>query len=107
MPAAQITVICADIAGTDVSRRIYATDRKRHFERFNNRLRDFILDCEYVGQLPVIGIRPKMRILGYIDQLRCHAYGVTGFPDATFQHMIDIEFFRDFPDIRILALERE
>ena len=53
----------------------------------SNRLGDFALDPEHVCQIASISLRPEMRVVSGIDQLRIDSYLVRDPLDASFQNV--------------------
>ena len=68
---------------------------------------DFALDSEHIGKVACVGLRPEMRVVPSIDQLRINSNLVCDALDAPFQYMRDSERPADvlqIPGRRILVL---
>ena len=52
-----------------------------------DRFGDFALDSEHVSQIASVGLRPQMRVVTGIDQLRINSNLVRDALNAPFQHM--------------------
>ena len=66
---------------------------ERDLQRFHDPLRDIVLDGKDVGEIAVVAVRPQMRAVSRIDQLRRDAY--TRLPARRmehFQHRLHAEF---------------
>ena len=61
-----------------------------------DRLGDFTLEDEDVGDLAIVGLRPKMRVSARVDQLGVDAQMLAGTLDAAFEQMRDSELPADF-----------
>ena len=57
----------------------------------SDRFGDFALDSEHVSQIARVGLRPEMRVVPGVDQLRINSNLVCDALDAPFQHMGDPE----------------
>ena len=53
----------------------------------SDRFGDFALDPEHVSQIASVGLRPEMRVVPGVDQLRIYPNLVCDALDAPFQHM--------------------
>src|SRR4029077_7538255 len=66
---------------------------------------DFVLDGEYVVQLPIVSLRPEMVAVGHVDQLSRDADPPSGPPHAAFEYGADVQLVADGPKIDVLPLE--
>jgi hypothetical protein len=66
-----------------------------------------VLDGEDIGHLAVVALRPPVRTVGGVNELRCHTDTATGAAGAAFEHVCDAEAVRDPADVLILPLERK
>ena len=60
-------------------------------QRFRDFLCDIAFDRKNIVQLPIVTLRPKMRVVLGIDQLDMHSHPVAGFADAAFQNIRNAE----------------
>ena len=56
-------------------------------QRLGNGLRHVVLDIEYVGHLPVVGLRPDVETVVGFDQLRGNAQALAGAAHRSFQNI--------------------
>src|SRR4029077_13292433 len=93
-----------EIEGGNVGRRRafdcdLFTWRKLGLKLLGNRLRDFTLDREDIGQIAVVGFRPEMRFGPRVDQLRVDAHAIARALNASFNHIRDSQLLRDVAQI--------
>ena len=55
---------------------------------------DFVLDREDIRQLPVVGLGPKLPVLGAVDELHRDADAVAGFLNTSLQNVANRKFTR-------------
>ena len=79
--------------------------QQRESESRDDRLRDLVLQREDVVQVPVVSIRPDVRVVGGVDQLRRDAHAVAGLADAAFEHVRRLALARNLRHLQVLALE--
>ena len=63
--------------------------------------------AENAGDFAVVALRPQVRAIGSIDQLRSYTDAVTGLADAAFEDGFDVQRFGNLADILLLAAEGE
>ena len=66
-----------------------------------------VLHGENVGQVPIESLRPKMAVIGCVDELSCDPDAHVDFAHAALQDIADPESLADLLDLDILALEGE
>ena len=76
-------------------------------QRADDRLGDFVLDGEDVGQVAVVALGPDMIAGGAVDQLRADAQPIAGLADAAFDEVADAQLASDRADVGRLTLEQE
>ena len=76
-------------------------------QRSDDRVGDFVLDREDVGQLAIVGLRPQVTVVHRVDQLRGDAHVVAGLAHAAFEDVVDLERLRDVGRAERTALVRE
>ena len=67
--------------------------------------RDLAFYDKDVGQLPIVNVRPEMRVGDGVDQLHIHADLVAGLLHAPFEDIHYAELLRDIAQIRRRAFE--
>src|ERR1019366_10487964 len=72
---------------------------KLHPQRGRNGLRDLVLHSEYIRQLAVIALRPEMRAVLGVDELRRHSDAASGTAYAAFEDGAHAECFGDLGDV--------
>src|SRR6516162_7914211 len=70
-------------------------------------IRNFSLQLEYITEVAVIGLRPKVESADRIVELSCDTNRLSGAPHATLEHRSDIQFVRNCAEVHVLPLERE
>jgi hypothetical protein len=71
---------------------------------FRDALRNFTLDRKNIGQLAIVGVGPKMRVIQRIDQLHIDAHLIGRLLHAALQDIRDPQLFGDFAQIIRRAL---
>ena len=82
-------------------------DTELHLECPGDRGSYLILNFEYIRQLAVVALRPKLHSVAGINQLRCQAQAAACATDAALENRPDIQRGTDLPDVLLLAPERE
>jgi hypothetical protein len=57
------------------------------------------LDRKDVGQSSVVGVGPKVRIIGCFDQLHVHAHGVADLLHSSFHNVSDAKLLGDLRQV--------
>ena len=73
--------------------------RELGLQLLGNGFGDLALDGKDIGQIAIVGLRPEMRIVTRIDELRVNANLARGALHAALQHMRDAELLRDLAQI--------
>ena len=68
-----------------------------------DRLGDFALNGKDIGQVPIVGLGPDMRVVAGIDQLRDHPDTITRALHATFHDVRDPELLTDLAQVALRA----
>ena len=77
--------------------RADSADVRVNLQRLDDAVRDLVLQREDVGQVAVVAVRPQMRAVGGVDELRGDAHPVAGAADRALQHRRHAEVA---PDVR-------
>src|SRR5437762_3422202 len=77
--------------------------RKLSLELVSNRLCDLALNGEHIREIAIVSLRPKMRVISCIDQLRINAHAIGCALYAALEHMRHSKFFADFAQIAFYA----
>ena len=77
----------------------FSAGLKRHLERVDDPVRDFVLDREDVGQVAVVALGPEMPAVAGIDELRGDAHAVAGAADRAFEHRAHAKLAADGADV--------
>ena len=64
-------------------------------ELASNHLRDFTLNREEIGHIPIIGLRPDMCVGVRVDELRVNSEPVADSLDVSFQKVGDTQLLPD------------
>ena len=83
--------------------RALFTRRKFCLELVGYSLRDLALNCKHVCEIAIIGLRPEVRIVARIDELRRHSYSVSRALNAPFEHVSNAELLPNFAKISRIA----
>ena len=73
--------------------------RERGLQLVGDGFRYFALDGEDIGQIAVVGLRPEMRVVPGIDQLRVHAHFVADALDTSLNDVRHSELPADLAQI--------
>src|SRR5438477_12037568 len=76
-------------------------------ERVNDRLGDFVLECQRAVQLAVISFRPHAKTVSCINQYGCHTNAITLTLQTSFKHISNIELLSNLACVCVLPLERK
>ena len=79
--------------------RLFLIWREVRLESIGDRLGDFALNREHIGQVAIVSLGPQVRIGPGVDQLRVHAHLFGGALHAAFQDVRDSEPFADFAKV--------
>src|SRR3954454_8944027 len=60
LPREQIEVVCIDVVGAPLLKRLLLGRQELDLQRVDDGLRDFVLDREDVSKLAVVALRPDM-----------------------------------------------
>jgi hypothetical protein len=74
------------------------------FDRGDDGVGNFILYCEYVGQVAVVMLCPDMTAGRGVIELRGDAYAIAASSDTAFEHVAHAELSGDLPHMDWLAL---
>src|SRR5438477_385874 len=77
--------------------------RKLCLELVSNRLCDLALNGEDIREIAIVSLRPKMRVIACIDQLRINAHAIGCALHAALEHMRHSKLFADFAQIAFYA----
>ena len=89
LPSAQIKTMRLDAGRGPASDPFAFLPQQAHFQRVHDGQRDLVLDTEDVVDLVVVGIRPQMKSVIGLDELRSDPYPVSRLADAALQQMFD------------------
>ena len=70
-------------------------------------LRDLILHREDVRHLAVVALRPEMKTIGDLDELRRDPDAVARLSNTPFQNVVDVEPPADLSEFDVLSAEKE
>src|SRR5262249_58512522 len=73
--------------------------RKLGLQLVGDSFGDFALDREDISHVAIIGLRPQVRVIARIDQLRVDAHAIARALNASFYHIRDSQLQRDLPHI--------
>ena len=76
-------------------------------DSLGNGARDLILEREDVGELAVVGLRPDLKAVCGIDQLRRNAHAPAVLTNASFHDPAHVQRPRDLLDVCLAILEGE
>ena len=103
MAALEIVVVGVDVLrGRRLDRLPFAW-QQLDLELIHDRLRDFVLDGEDVGQISVVAIGPEVRSLFCIDQLGVDADAIARLSNAALENVGDVEAPTHLLHIGVLA----
>src|SRR5215468_73126 len=96
-----------ELVGLDVSRGTSVYGLKGHFQPLRDRLSNFVLDLEDVGELPIVSLRPEVKPRLRIDELHGDPQPISRAPHAALQNRRHAKSLCNLGDARPLVLERE
>ena len=105
LAAAEIVVVSLNVRSRLALDRFLFAFAQDHSQRFHDRLRDVVLNLEYVLYLAIIPLRPQMISIGDIHQLGCDSQLVAELSHAAFEHCRDFQFSSYLTDVLVLSLE--
>src|SRR5207302_2165875 len=86
------------VSGRLLDGRFFA-GRKFGLKMVGDGLCDFALNSKNIGQIAIIGLRPKMCIDASVDQLRVLAHFPAGTLNTSFEQIRDAELFPDLAQV--------
>ena len=75
--------------------------RELRLQLVGDRFRDFTLNRKDVGEIAIVSLRPKMRIVAGVDELRIHSHPTAGTLNTSFYHIGDAEFVCDLTEVTL------
>ena len=78
-----------------------------HAQRIHNGMRQFILQGEQIAEIAIVILRPEMKSVVTVDQLRGHPNALAGAAHAAFENHADIEVAGNLPHVDIAAFVGE
>ena len=86
-PGASVEIVGNKIAGGPFFNGSLFAGQKFRLQLVGNRFGNFTLDRENISQIAVIGLRPEMRVITRVDQLRVHPHAIGHALHAAFHQM--------------------
>src|SRR5437762_1962345 len=90
------------VCGGTLNRALFPR-RKLCLELVSNRLCDLAFNGEDIREIAIVSLRPKMRVIACIDQLRINAHAIGCALHAALEHMRHSKLFADFAQIAFYA----
>ena len=91
LQSAQVVAIGLEVGGWRLRQGLLLGALQVDLQRRNDLVRDVILDGEDVGQRSVIALCPDLAAIGAVDQPGRNSDPVAGAPDASFEHIGDLQ----------------
>src|SRR5262245_26466693 len=107
VPGQEIKLVSVEIVGRTSLDRLLFLRQKPDLEGRDDRLRDFVLEREDVGELAVVALRPDVIAPYPIDQLGSDAHAPTRLAHAALDDVADVELPGDPGHVHRLAFEGE
>src|SRR5687767_1550261 len=107
LTSAQIVIVRLHVHGARLFDLLLLALAEYDAERFNDRLRDVVLNREHILHLAIVSLRPELIAVGDIHQLRSDAQSIAHAANTAVENRRDAKLPPDFREILILSLERE
>src|SRR5947207_11419662 len=92
LPAAQVVSVSFDVFCRYLLNRFPFLREKLHLQLFHDRVCDFVLNGEDIGQIAIKSLGPKVTAILATNQLTSYSHACPCFPHATFNYKFDAEF---------------
>ena len=92
-----------EIGGRRPFNRSLFTRRELGLKLGGNLFRDFALNGKNVGEVAIIGLRPKVCVVSGVDKLRGYSYAISGALNTPFKHVGDAKLLANFRQVPWVA----
>src|SRR5215203_5202910 len=103
----QIIVVSLYVHGARLLDLLFFAFGEDDAQRLYDRLRDVVLNGEDVFDLAVVFLRPEVRSVCDVHELRRDTKAVPHLPYASFENGRHFQFLSDLSNVFVLSLERE
>ena len=103
----EIQLVGSEIPRWNRHEPLAARPREMDTEGRHDRAGDLVLDREHVLQLAIVGVRPLLRVVACVDELRRNPQAIARLPHASFEDPADPQLRGDVWYVRRGALEGE
>src|SRR6266480_7417369 len=86
-PASEIKLICLGIFGGFRSYRLPLRTGELCLQSVGDGAGDIAFDSEDVRKLAIVSLRPHMRVIARVNQLRVYSHAIRSTLDTSFHHM--------------------